>query len=258
MKFRFKHAAAAAIAGLFLSAAPSAEATLTFTGGGGDLTFFYDSTADRWDIVFRNKGATQATGNTNVYAGFTGIVGLNSGDRTFNDLQVNVSSAPLQSLNGNDYFITPANGSTIYNDSSGNPDLGMRTRLREDTGDEVFDQFDSMRLTLDWAASTRPAGAEFALFGWDAFSEPANILYETASSNFSHDWDNYGHDHWHFGFSEVGDYSLVFNVSGIGGLHGDDAGTSQVTVNFNVIPEPSSALLSMLAIGAIGFRRRRN
>jgi len=262
MKLPFKHTFAAMLGGV-LFAATSAHATLTFTGGLGDLTFYYESAANRWDIVFQNKGSTVATGNTTPYAGFTGIVGGSTSNVTFNSLQINVSSAPLQTLNGNEYYITPANGTSYQNDGIVNqPDLGIRTRLRENFGTDdttLVNQFDSMRLTLNWANSSGPAGGEFVMFKYNAISEMNDVLYETANSDFSHDWGNYGHTHWHFGFTEMGDYSLVFNVEGIGGEYGGDptTATSQVTLNFNVVPEPSTALLGMIALGSLGLRRHR-
>jgi hypothetical protein len=267
MKSRFKYTLAAALGGLMFASA-SARATLTFTGGLGDLTFYYESAADRWDIVFQNKTSTQATGNTTAYSGFTGIVGGSASNVTFNALQINVSSAPLATVNSNGYFITPANGTSYQNQTTptliNQPDLGIRTRLREDqvaleSGTDIqANQFTSMRLTLDWANSTRPAGGEFIMFKYNSTLEQNEILYETVDGNLIHDWGNYGHTHWHFGFSEIGDYSLVFNVEGVGGTYGDTSGTSQVTLNFNVIPEPSTALLGMFAVGALGLRRRRN
>lgn len=266
MKSRIKHAVAAVLSGSFLALA-TANASITFTGNQGDLTFFYESAADRWDIVFRDKGDTQASGlGVNMYGGFTGIVGSSSGDNTFTTLLVNVTSAVEQNLNGNDYLITPANGSTIYTNIN-QPDLGVRFRLREDEvelgnplGNPAANQFESARLSLDWDASTKPVGANFAMFGWDVSGNPADVLYETASGNpadLTHDWGNWGHSHWHFGFSEEGDYSLVFNVDGIGGTYGGTDTPSQVTLNFSVVPEPSSALLGMVALAVATLRRRR-
>jgi len=287
MKFRFKHAAAAAIAGLLLSAAPSAEATITFTEGGADIFFLYDSEADTWVTTFRAKGpvggesTTGATGLTNPFnadstpSTWTGILGNeptstpgNTGDYFFDSLQINVSSAPLHNVGGTNYFITPANGSGLYSASSlenssmalTNPDLGIRFRLRENqdamgigTGTSV-DQFADFRMTLDWEASTKPDGAQFVMLDRDDLS----VRFETSSDTLSYDFGKvWGHDHVHYGFSVAGDYALVFKVEGIGGLYGDSEGP-QVTMNFNVIPEPSTALLSMFAIGALGLRRRRN
>lgn len=280
MKFRFNHTLAAIFGGMML-AATSAHATITFTGGNsGDLFFLYDSVADNWVTAFRAKGTegqpttTGATGLTNPFnadstpSTWDGIQGNqatttagNTGDYLFNSLQMNVSSAPMQMVNDNNYLITPANGSSIYNDASSNPDLGIRIRLREDQaamgiGSEIVNQFANLRLTLDWDASIKPLGAEFVMFGWDA-DGPASVLYETAANDLTHDWGIWGHNHWHYGFSEVGDYSLVFNIDGIGGLYGNDDTPSTVSINFNVIPEPSTALLGMLAMAALGLRRRR-
>ncbi len=261
MKPSIKAKLAGILGGLWLFTT-SANATITFTGGIADLAFYYDSTNDRWDVVFQNKGSTVATGNDTPYGGFTGIVGQSANNVTFSTLQINVTSSQLVNVNGTDYIVTSAAGSSIYTDAN-QPDLGIRTRLRENQvelgngANIAANQFDSMRLTLDWANSTTPGGAEFAMFRWDAFGDPADVIYDTANSDFSYDWENWGHTHWHFGFSEVGDYSLVFNIEGIGGTYGATAGTSQVTLNF-VVPEPSTALLGMVALGALGFRRRRN
>lgn len=273
MKSTLKHKLAALLGGIILATAP-AQAATTFTGGGGDLSFFYNSADNNWAIVFRAKGTTgQATtasasgltspfNSTSTPSTWTGIVGNivpgvagDTGDYTFNTLQTNVTSAPLQTVNGKGYWITPATGTSYTNASD--PDLGIRTRLRENFGSGDVNQFDSMRLTLDWANSTRPAGSEFIMFKYNSVTEVNDVLYETTSSDFSHDWGNYGHSHWHFGFSEQGDYSLVFNVDGIGGTYGASDTPSQVTLNFNVIPEPSTALLSVLAATTLGFRRRR-
>ncbi len=283
MKSTLKHKLAALLGGIFLATAP-AHASITFTGNSGDLFFLYDSVANNWVTAFRAKGTagqpttTGATGLTNPFnadstpSTWVGIQGNeatttagNTGDYLFDTLQVNVSSAPMQMVNGNNYLITPANGSSIYNDASSNPDLGIRIRLREDqdamgiwSGNvddpKIVDQFTNMRLTLDWAASTKPTGADFVLFGWN---DPSTPLYDTSVDNLTHDWGIWGHNHWHYGFSEVGDYTLVFNIDGIGGIYGGTDNPSSVSINFNVIPEPSTALLGMIALGALGLRRRR-
>lgn len=274
-----KHKLAALMGGLFL-AIPTADAAVTFTGGGADLTFYYDSAADSWTVVFRAKGtagqptSASATGLTSPFnststpSTWTGIVGNqvpatpgDTGDYTFDTLQVNVTSAPLTTVNGNGYWITPASGTSYSNTAQ--PDLGIRTRLRENqiamgigTNTEA-NQFDGMTLTLDWANSLRPAGAEFIMFKYNALTETNDVLYETAANDLTHTWDNFGHTHWHFGFSDPGDYSLVFGIAGSGGTYGATASGSQVTVNFSVVPEPSAALLSILAAGVFGLRRRR-
>ena len=274
MKSPFKHTIAAAIGGLFLSAAPLAEASITFTGGAADLTFYYNSVGDTWVTVFRAKGTTGedttavASGLTSPFndtstpSTWSGIVGNivpgepgETGDYTFNELRVNLTSEVLTSVNGTNYYLSPASGSPFLATGS-DPDLGIRTRLRENFGSGNVTQFDSMQLTLDWDNSTRPDGAEFALFGWDPFNNPI-ALYDTADEDFSHLWGSYEHLHRNFGFTKPGEYSLLFNIDGIGGAYGETASTGQVTLNFTVIPEPSTALLSITALAALGLRRRR-
>ncbi len=224
--------------------------SIVHNAGSGDLTFFYDSAADSFDVVFRSKEDTQATGLDQEYAGAPGGVGdPGSGqqDWNFDTLQANLTSAPQVSVGGTDYYVSPASGS-IYEDSSSEPDLGLRFRFREDDDGTAVDQFESFTMTLDWDNSTRPEGAEFALFGFDEFDEPTIVRYETIQENFAEDWSVWGHDHWHWGFSEQGEYSLVFDFVG----EFADGGLSTVgstTVDFQVIPEPGTVAL-LFGLGA--------
>jgi len=259
MKPSMKFAVAGVLAGM-IAAAPVSEAsvTITHTAGGGDWTFFYDEDNDRFDVVFRSKGdGTVASGLTSPYAGPPGGVGGATGsqaDFNFDVLQVNVTAAPTVMLNGIGYLVTPATGQA-YNTAS-QPDLGIRTRLRETDGlGGAINQFDTFRMTLDWFASTKPAGAEFILFAFNAENE-AVINFETAADNLSHDWPVFGHSHWHFGFSEPGDYTLAFNVQGIGG-HAGNSAVQSAMLNFTVIPEPATAFLASAALGLCALRRRR-
>lgn len=232
---------------------------IVLNGGSADINFFYEAADNRWDVVFREKGTTNATGLTSAYTEFPGIVGLGS-DWNFDTLTVNVNAPATQTVNGIDYFVTSANGSTIF--STGTPDLGIRTRLREDVSAGEVDQFDSFRLTLN--SVTAPSGAEFILFGWNSLGEVDNIRYETASNTDSFDWSAWGHTHWHFGFSELGSYTLNFTGQGIGGLHGGSdampgAPPVEFSIGFNVIPEPSTVMLLVAgAIGLIGSRKLKS
>jgi surface-anchored protein len=261
MKPSLNIAAIGAIAGIF-TAAPLAEAsvTITHTAGGADWTFFYDSSNERFDVVFRSKGAgTVATGLTSPYAGPPGGFGGTSGsqvDYNYDTLQVNVSTAPTVTVKGIDYLVTPASGTSYVNASQ--PDLGVRVRMRETDGmGGTNAQFDTFRMSLNWAASTKPTtDAEFILFTTDISGDPTAINFETAASDLQHDWPISGHNHWHWGFSAPGDYELVFNIQGLGGLHGDSQG-QEARLSFNVIPEPTTAVLTSAALGLLALRRRR-
>ncbi|TVP79754.1 MAG: hypothetical protein EA353_05480 [Puniceicoccaceae bacterium] len=258
----------------------SSVANINFTGGEGDLTFFYESQngpGGTWHSVFRNKpGNTSATGLDNSFGGFTGQVG-GGADFTFASLTVQMIGLQTFNVNGTDYFIFAANGSSIYDEVG--PDLGIRTRLRENeetlfgAGATNANQFDfdpdgdiGFRMTLDMNASTfngvsldDPGNtAAFALFGWTEFGDLGEVRYETGAGDITNDWSSWGHTHWHWGFSEVGDYTLVFDIEGIGGTYGASASASQVAINF-AVPEPSMAatIVGLVALLTV-FGRRRN
>lgn len=232
---------------LAFAAQPAQAQDIVLTGGGADITWFYNSAADQWDVVLREKGSTVASGLDTAYAGFPGIVGAGA-DFVFDTLTVvsDKSPHPTDVLNGISYFTVGPAGES--------PDLGFRTRLRE--GDPAEDQFAAFRLSLDWENSIKPAGAEFALWNRDAFGNPNVVRYETAADDTTSDWPAWGHTHWVWGFSEMGDYTLKFDFEGVGGTFGDNASGGSVLVNFSIIPEPASAMV-LLGAGALLATRRR-
>ena len=61
------------------------------------------------------------------------------------------------------------------------------------------------------------------------------------------------HDHFNYGFSEPGMWEVELSVSAM--LNGTDLLTDTETFSFQVVPEPSTALLG--ALGALGLLRRR-
>ncbi len=62
-----------------------------------------------------------------------------------------------------------------------------------------------------------------------------------------------GHDHFNYGFSEQGLWSVELTVSATHTTEG--LLTDTETFTFQVIPEPSTALLGLF--GALGLLRRR-
>ncbi len=249
-----------------------AKADIVLNGGSADINWFYQSGGDpnepgTWHNVFRNKGAsTDASGLTTQFPDFTGSVG-HGDDWEFNSLSINLNLSTQLAVGGTDFYISSGNGSPFLADGS-TADLGIRTRLRENEVDlgigtnTVANQFDNFRLSLDTAASTyngqplNTSGAQFALISWDTFENQV-VLLNTEANDLSNDFANWGHTHYNFGFSELGEYSLVFDFEGVGGTYGDIAPTGETTLNFDVIPEPSTLGLILLGLGFGGLLRKK-
>lgn len=217
---------------------------ITYTGGRADLTYYYDSGSDTWDIVFRAVGDAQATGLTSQ-ADQTRF-GASPSDFNFDSLTVQLWRPAVLELNERPYY------ASLISDPDGGPDLGIRTRLREDA---ETDQFTEVTISLNLADSILPANAEFSMFAFDPFGDPI-VKYETAAGKLSETWDVWGHTHWHWGFSELGEYTLAFDVQGIL----PDASLSSLgatALKFEVVPEPTTwMLLALGAMGLMAFRRR--
>jgi hypothetical protein len=229
---------------------------ILFSGGSGDITWFYNSTNNSWDTVFRQKPSSVASGLTNSYGNPPGGVGGatgNDSDWRFDSLTMQVANPQIRTFNGTNFWTAGA-------ETPGTPDLGVRTRLRElDENNNAVAQFATpdnqlgFLLTLDWANSTRPTDGEFVLYrnvgGTDL------VRYDTASGLLASEWPSWGHSHWIWGFSRPGDYNLVFNFQGVGGTYGPSS-TGTVNLGFSVVPEPGSCLL-MAGAGMILVTRRR-
>lgn len=232
---------------------------IDFTDGEGDLTIFYQSQAQAWHVVFRNKAETEATGLDMPFAGYSGIVDL-ADDYQFNSLTTHIATATTLNVGGTDYLISSAEGSPFYEEATA--DLGIRMRMREDFG-TLVDQFVSVTLGLNVAGSTyngNPLGASgkhVGLLAWDLLDNPVAMI-DTEGGMLSTVFINWGHAHRHWGFSDYGVYDLEMNIQGVGGLYGATAPTGTFRMTFNVaVPEPSSLSLIVCGMGLLPFHRRR-
>lgn len=249
---------------------------IIFTGGAADLTFYYESAADRWDVVFQSKSNTVATGLNSPYSGFTGIVGQSPSNFNFNTaLSTNFSTDRFVTVGSTTYAVARASGSPFNVPSNlaieVSPDLGIRTRLRENqvalgTGaNTAANQFDSFNLTLNLAASTffgvsmATAGSpSVSLLNWSG-TNPLPMI-DSANGQLTANFSNFAHVHRNWGFSQSGEYNLAFDIQGVGGTYGANAGTGRFVMGFNVtaVPEPSSiCLIGAAGLGIVSLRMRR-
>ena len=117
----------------------------------------------------------------------------------------------------------------------------------------------------DWTGPIRvilvsmsaPLGAQFSLWQTDAFDVPTFFMSTFVGGISSADFfEIEAGDHMHFGwgFTELGHYDLTFEFTGTHAV--DGLKTASATYTFNVIPEPSAALMSLLG-GLFLLRRRR-
>lgn len=105
-------------------------------------------------------------------------------------------------------------------------------------------------LTLSLLSVSGPGS--FRLWQDDGFGGEVDFLNPAASIN-SFTLAAGSHTHYNWGFTELGDYALEFEISG---THQVDGVQSASATYFYAVPEPSSALLLLGGMLA-GFRRRR-
>lgn len=128
------------------------------------------------------------------------------------------------------------------------PFLGLAT--------EELDPSEWGNLTFTLGTVTPPGGAgEFALWQSGSFGE---LLLRMSTADPGADTITLlpgGHSHYNFGFTTPGIWQIEMTVSGTHVTDGFKSTTE--TLTFNVVPEPSAALLGALGIWGLLGRRRR-
>lgn len=221
---------------LLLAALPATAATTYYiTGGHVDAPAFGFDAVDGFEPHIHNEGGENGAvvNNTRVEEDTEYEPG---------DVTIVVPLSPTTTYNSADYFFLP-NTST-----SGTPYVGI--------GLEELNPLDwvgNVSITLSNAVT--PTGASFAM--WTGGDATGPFVLSSGDAGLQLSLTPGSHTHYNWGFSAEGIYALDFTISG---THIDSAigfQTATGTYNFEVIPEPSSALLG--AIGALALlRRRRN
>ena len=156
------------------------------------------------------------------------------------DVTIVVPEFSVTTLDSLSYYWLPQDETDAAN--NGAPFLGV--------GLEELDPLDwtGGSVTISLASISGPGTIAI----WqDGFPNPA-IFFDSAGDSMSLAAGS--HTHFNWGFSTPGIYELEFAISGIHGV--DGLQTASAIYTFEVIPEPSTALLT--ALGALAlFRRRR-
>jgi surface-anchored protein len=120
------------------------------------------------------------------------------------------------------------------------------------------DWISPIRITL--TGMSAPAGAHFSLLQTDGFGDPTFFMSSfaggiTAGDFYSMDLSIEDHAHFLWGFTELGVYDLTFEISGEHAV--DGLKSASATYRFNVVPEPSTGLMSLLGATVLLRRRRK-
>ena len=148
-----------------------------------------------------------------------------------------------------------ADGSPIWilpqGDNPGVPFLGI-------AAEELDASLFPGGVTFSLGSVTSPSGSgHFSLWQQSGISTPefffsTNSPGDTTAGN-ELSMNSGAHDHFNYGFSEPGMWEVELTVSGTHSTEG--LLTDTETFSFQVVPEPSTALLG--ALGALGLLRRR-
>jgi len=118
-----------------------------------------------------------------------------------------------------------------------------------------------LTITLKSIDSNSPGN--FFLWNEDEFGAPTLFMDSTRLTQFNSISQGAGvHEHYNWGFTAEGTYTMVFEATGTAGLSVDDGtpqslSSGEVTYKFQVVPEPSSGTLLLIGlVGWVAVRKR--
>lgn len=168
-------------------------------------------------------------------------VALEAADHIF---QINQTSTTT--FQSNTYFWIPSDPAVAANNGVPYVGIGLEELLPADwINSAIVVTFQSLTFTGTGAGN-------FVL--WED-SGPSTTLHFDSSDGGGDNLNSLAgsHVHYNWGFTDIGTYEITFGVSGTHVTDGAQAGSE--TYTFQVVPEPSSALLT--AIGALALLRRK-
>ncbi|MDP0489950.1 MAG: choice-of-anchor M domain-containing protein [Verrucomicrobiota bacterium JB023] len=236
--------------GAFFGMVATGSASTLWTGGHGDIGVGYEDEGDGPELHFHlhlGEGSGATVGG--VLIGESEFEAESVGIWMDNPVQINSTDPSL--LSG----IGTTTGSTVY--------LLPQSAIDADIAGVPFVGFGTEELVAaDWGPVTISLDSvvgpgEFSVYQPDGLGG-FNFAMSTAdgidgSDSFTRSAG--GHDHFNIVFTEAGTYEVTMTVSA---THVTDGlQTSTETFTFTSIPEPGTALLSLLGmVGLIGRRRR--
>ena len=224
----------------------STQAAFAWTGGHGDIGAAYEEGELHLHLHLGEGEAATVDG-----------VPVNDTEYDPGEIDITVPLAAEVVLGSDAAFLGATAGSSIWllpssqsgSESIGAPFVGWGTE-ELDPGDWVG----NISFTLDSVVAPGGSG-HFAVWQVDGFGSLSNLAMSTADPGADAVVQAAGvHDHYNIGFTGTGLWEVTMTVSG---THATDGFVSDTrTVYFNVVPEPSTALLGGLGLLAM-FRRRR-
>ncbi len=226
--------------GILCLLASNASATEVWFEEHGDIGIAYES--GELELHYHFEDGLNGVGpldvefepdEVTVLVGGTSVRTADAGDAFFGYLGMSL---------GDTYYRLPqVNGGPEGADALGLPFVGIATEELDVAG------FTTMNLSL--TGLTAPG--DFALWqgGASALLDSSDGI--DGSDSFSLALN--GHDHFNFGFSELGVYEVEFTASG--NLTGTGTVTDTAVFTFNVVPEPGS-LAALVSLGMVGVLRR--